>query len=162
MRDAFGGAFMIRLFLVFIIIYVFFTAIALNYAKAFKVKNQVIEYLENNEISSIKDMPASEFDKMQDYFDTEILGNMNYQVDVSCPRMSANDDYYCGNGLLIIKRESTNANKLGDYYTVTTYFKWNIGFFRVLLDFGNNSSTDTSGEVGTWAISGETRPIVSS
>ena len=38
MRDAFGGAFMIKLFLVFILIYVCFIALALNYAKAFKVK----------------------------------------------------------------------------------------------------------------------------
>ena len=49
MRDAFGGAFMIKLFLVFIIIYVSFTALALNYAKAFKVKNKIIEYIETNE-----------------------------------------------------------------------------------------------------------------
>ena len=38
MRDAFGGAFMIKLFLVFLAIYIGFTAVAVNYAKAFKVK----------------------------------------------------------------------------------------------------------------------------
>ena len=50
MRDAFGGTFMIQVFLVFILIYISFTALALNYAKAFKVKNKVIDYLENTEI----------------------------------------------------------------------------------------------------------------
>ena len=56
MRDAFGGAFMIKIFLIFIIVYVCFTALALNYAKAFKVKNAIIDYLEDKEIGSIKNM----------------------------------------------------------------------------------------------------------
>ena len=58
MRDAFGGAFMIKLFLVFILIYVCFIALALNYAKAFKVKNKIIDYLETNEIILESNTPA--------------------------------------------------------------------------------------------------------
>ena len=69
MRDAFGGAFMIKIFLISIIVYVCFTALALNYAKAFKVKNKIIDYLENNEISIITDMNASAFENMEKYFD---------------------------------------------------------------------------------------------
>ena len=38
MRDAFGGAFMIKIFIIFIFVYICLTAMALNYAKAFKVK----------------------------------------------------------------------------------------------------------------------------
>ena len=49
MRDAFGGAFMIKLMLVFLVLYVCFIAIALNYAKAFKAKNGIIDYLERYE-----------------------------------------------------------------------------------------------------------------
>ena len=46
MRDAFGGSFMIMIFLVFIMVYISFTAVALSYAKAFKVKNAVIDFTE--------------------------------------------------------------------------------------------------------------------
>ena len=49
MRDAFGGAFMVKLMLVFLVIYVCFIAIALNYAKAFKAKNGIIDYIERYE-----------------------------------------------------------------------------------------------------------------
>ena len=56
MRDAFGGEFMIRLFLVFIFIYIMFSAVSLNYAKAFRLKNSVIDYLEKNEILDIKNI----------------------------------------------------------------------------------------------------------
>ena len=54
MRDAFGGTFMIQIFIVFILIYICFTAMSLNYAKAFRVKNAVIDFVETNEISSLK------------------------------------------------------------------------------------------------------------
>lgn len=49
MRDAFGGAFMIKLMLVFLVIYVCFIAVALNYAKAFKAKNGIIDLIEKYE-----------------------------------------------------------------------------------------------------------------
>ena len=42
MRDAFGGAFLIKVMLIFLGIYVAFMAVALNYAKAFKVKKNSI------------------------------------------------------------------------------------------------------------------------
>ena len=42
MREAFGGTFTIQLILLFLAIYIAFIAVALNYAKAFRVKNQII------------------------------------------------------------------------------------------------------------------------
>ena len=68
MRDAFGGAFLIKLFLVFVIIYIGFTALALNYAKAFKVKNKVIDYLESSELMNLDNVSASEMEAMNEYF----------------------------------------------------------------------------------------------
>ena len=49
MRDAVGGTFMIYVFLIFLAVYITFTAVALNYAKAFRVKNSVIDIIEQNE-----------------------------------------------------------------------------------------------------------------
>ena len=51
MRDSFGGAFMFRLMLVFIFIFVAFSAVSFNYAKAFRIKNKVIDFIEQNEIT---------------------------------------------------------------------------------------------------------------
>ena len=42
MREAFGGAFTIKLMLIFLAIYIAFIAVALNYAKAFRVKNKIL------------------------------------------------------------------------------------------------------------------------
>ncbi len=156
MRDAFGGAFMIRLLIVFIVIYVGFTAIALNYAKAFKVKNKVITYIEENEITDIRNMSAEAYNNMNTYFQEELVEGMNYKYGIKCP----NDKYlydYCDNGILIIPSDSTGKNKEGTYYTVTTTFGWEIPFLNVLLRL---NSQDGDAASGYWTITGETRPIV--
>ena len=49
MRDAFGGAFSIKLALFFLMLYVAFMCVAINYARAFRVKNQIINMIEQNE-----------------------------------------------------------------------------------------------------------------
>ena len=162
MRDAFGGAFMIRLFLVFIIIYVGFTAIALNYAKAFKVKNKVVEYLETNEVTSIKDMSAAEFDKMEEFFEKEILGNMNYRATIECSKNGETETIeYAENGICIVKKrpKSNETNKLGVYYEVSTSIGWSIPFINKLLALGGNEN-GAEVAIGKWIISGETRLIV--
>ena len=53
MRDAFGGIFMFNLFIVFIFIFVAFSAVSLTYAKAFRLKNSLISYVEEKEIISL-------------------------------------------------------------------------------------------------------------
>ena len=164
MRDAFGGSFMIKLLLVFIIIYVGFTAIALNYAKAFKVKNKVIEYIEDNELI-VDSLNAADFAKMEEYFQTDILAGMNYKGQISCPTEKEYYQYgvlmkkiYCQDGILIEKTVygKGTGNKYGDYYTITTAFGWDIPVFNSLLAMGNQ---DGGAMIGNWTISGETRAI---
>ena len=153
MRDAFGGAFMIKIFLVFIFVYICFTAIALNYAKAFKVKNAVVEYIESNEIVDFTRIDIA--NELDNYFENEILGKMNYRGTVDC-----NEDnlVYCENGIKI-KKMSKAQNTEGVYYKVTTTFGWDIGFLKMLTSLnGNNQNQDSP--TGMWKITGETRLIV--
>lgn len=49
MRDAFGGAFSIQLMLIFLVLYVCFICVAINYARAFRVKNRIINVIEQQE-----------------------------------------------------------------------------------------------------------------
>ena len=49
MREAIGGSFMVKLMMLFLVIYILFLAMALNYAKAFKAKNAIIDFIEHNE-----------------------------------------------------------------------------------------------------------------
>ena len=156
MRDAFGGAFMIKLLIVFIVIYIGFTAIALNYAKAFKVKNKVIAYIEENEITDITNMSAKAKADMNKYIQEELVEGMNYKYGIKCPDNKENYEY-CDNGILIVASNSYGSNKIGTYYTVTTTFGWEIPFLNVLLRLNDQDGETTT---GFWTISGETRTIV--
>ena len=173
MRDAFGGAFMIKVFIVFVFIYISFTAIALNYAKAFKVKNMIIDYLQDNEIVNLNDMTASEENAMKEFIENEIYGNMNYHVNVSdmCNNIETTDAAgrkiaYCNNVGIFIKQNTADDNFThhaynteGVYYTVSTYASWNISFLNKLLALGGNNQQP--GDIqGAWRISGQTRVIV--
>lgn len=52
MRDAFGSTFMFKLIIIFIVFYVSFMTIAVSYAKVFRIKNGVIDILEQNQYNS--------------------------------------------------------------------------------------------------------------
>lgn len=158
MRDAFGGTFMIQLLIVFIVIYVSFTALALNYAKAFKAKNAIIEYLEKNEISDVN-MTAQAEQEMLDYFNNDIVGGLQYIHPISC-REDNNTKCYSDIGIKIQKitpNGTSSHNKLGVYYRVTTYFGYDISFLNVLRRL--NGTDDGQKITGAWEIIGETRPI---
>lgn len=171
MRDAFGGAFMIKIFLVFIFIYICFTSIALNYAKAFKVKNEVIEYLEKNEITDLKNMNASEMQEMEDYFEKQILSKLNYKVneDNFCDYITydPNTDYCNNIGIVILNKGAAPDTQdvplsvsEGTYHTVHTYIGWSTGFLKPLLALNGNNNENQAAVDGYWTISGETRVIV--
>ncbi len=162
MRDAFGGEFMIRLFIVFIVIYVVFISLALNYAKAFKVKNLVIGYLEDNEITNIENMSAVAKTAMIDYFQKEIVGGLNYirPTNISCLSEEKCLNFEdIGISIKEVKPTSTHTNKKGVYYKVTTYFGYDLRFFNLLLAQDGNKEDDKT--LGVWQISGETRLILS-
>ena len=160
MKDAFGGAFMIRLFLIFILVYILLTAVALNYAKAFKVKDLVIKYLEDNEIVDFKNMIAEDREKLENYFETVLVGNMGYFHEFDSFECDESNDVYCISGVKIQQMTKPEiANKMGVYYRVTTYFQFDIGFLRV-LKAADNSNPDWASDIGRFTVSGETRPIV--
>ena len=50
MRDAFGSTFMFKLIIIFIVFYVTFATIAVCYAKAFRIKNGLINHIEQKEL----------------------------------------------------------------------------------------------------------------
>lgn len=166
MRDAFGGAFMIKLFLVFILIYICFTAVALNYAKAFKVKNKVIDYLENNEITNLNDLTASELEAMNLFIEEEVLGNMNYNASGYniCSGRNTTDALgrtieICHESGIIITETGRATNTEGVYYTVSTFVSWSVPFINRLLEVNGDKSNEGTLS-GLWTISGETRLIV--
>ena len=134
---------------------------ALNYAKAFKVKNAVIEYLETNEITDLSNINANDLMTMEDYFEQELVGKKGYNVSEYkvCDSIIKNEDTYCHPSGIVIKKTGQAQNTEGVYYTVSTYMSWGIPFINNLLRLnGNNQNKEVV--TGVWTISGETRLIV--
>jgi len=161
MRDAFGGIFMIRLFLVFIFIYVAFSAVSLNYARAFRVKNSVISFIEENEIVDLKSLNYS--DKLD-----AILQNANYNKECSngngtIRSVEGKNVGYCHNGIVIIKQSEEKiegTESIVIKYQVLTYADWNLGALTKLLALGGRQATKDDYVEGTWAITGEAKVVL--
>ena len=67
MRDAFGSTFMFKLIIIFIVFYVSFMTIAVSYAKVFRVKNGVIDILEQYQYDSNAFNAQNIIDKVDNY-----------------------------------------------------------------------------------------------
>jgi hypothetical protein len=109
MRESIGGLFLIKIMVVFIIVYNAILAIAVNYAMAFRVKNEIINLLEQYEGCR----PA------QEHID-------NYISDVG----------YYRRGGVSNKPYTIEANDLdnrGTYYKVTTYLNFDFPFVGDIL-----------------------------
>lgn len=163
MRDAFGGVFMTNLLLVFIFIYVAFTAVSLNYAKAYRVKNSIIDFIEENEIIEFN---SPKFLDKLDQIDV-ILQNANYNK--TCEAGNGNIvttpgiiDGYCYNGIVILKdrEESVSGTTAKNiYYKVLTYADWNLGALNKILALGGRSESSQPVVSGTWEITGEAKVV---
>lgn len=152
MRDAFGGVFMIRLFLVFIFIFVAFSAISLNYAKAFRVKNKVIDFVEQNEIINLSQLND---EKTQDKLKS-ILATAGYTKTCNSENIEKNDAdeiiSYCIGGVTI-KKNATNNKTI--QYTVITSASWDLGVLNKLLALAGKNPNSETPLYGSWTISGE-------
>lgn len=161
MRDAFGGVFMIRLFLVFIVIFVAFAAVSLNYAKAFRIKNKIIDLVEENEIIDLATLSKDDFKIQLD----EILNSSNYNKTCNSEKIESESGEtigYCYRGVVIEQSKKTRVKGTNSYmikYNIYTYADWNLGSLNMLLSLSGSSSTSERYVDGTWEIQGQANVI---
>ena len=166
MRDSFGGVFMFKLMLVFIFIFVAFTAVSLTYAKAFRLKNSLITYVEEQEIVSLN-LDNNKLDGIN-----KILQNAQYNKTCNSIGLDegeivskeGNITGYCYKGVVIqIKKdypkeiEGTKAKLIE--YEIITYADWNLGALNKILILGGKKENSESYVNGTWTIKGTAKVI---
>ena len=130
MREAFGGAFTIKLMLIFLAIYIAFIAVALNYAKAFRVKNRIIDIIEQNE----------GIDSYDDTKEGSVIGNINsylntvgYYVNLANIKNNNTENINCYDRGYCIEETTAPVTDgiTSKYYKVTTYININFPFFNL-------------------------------
>lgn len=144
MRDSVGGTFMIYVFLIFLAVYITFVAVAFNYARAFRVKNKVIDIIEQNE----------GIDSYSDISDNSVIGQIEYYLNEVSYRVDSIDDDKCSDyeyfneqrGYCIdeVSYVSETNGIVSKYYRVKTFIRLEIPF----MDLGF-----------TIPVKGETRKI---
>ena len=130
MREAFGGAFTIKLTLIFLAIYIAFIAVALNYAKAFRVKNKIIDIIEQNEgIDSYNDTKeGSVIGDINSYLNT-----VSYYVNLANIKNNNTENINCYDRGYCIEETTAPVTDgiTSKYYKVTTYININFPFFKL-------------------------------
>lgn len=128
MREAFGNAFIINFVIVFVGIFIFFFAGSLAYTKAFKVKNKIINIIEER----------GGYDSTSEDLKTEItdyLKDAGYRIvsTGSCPEKKgmtlvngSNGNNNIINGYLYCVWEKNDESERGTYYGVQTYMYFDV------------------------------------
>lgn len=129
MKEGIGGTFMIYVLLIFLAVYITFLAVAFNYARAFRVKNKVIDIIEQNE--GIEDY--------SDISDGSVLGQIDtYLGDVSYI-VNGIDDNFCSGydyvnkarGYCIDEYSISIDGNYTKYYKVKTFIRLEIPFMNL-------------------------------
>lgn len=136
MRDAFGGTFMLQFTLVFIVIYVSFMATAIVYAKTFRVKDHVIDIVEQYQYRLGNDRVSNDAnDKIEDYLKSVSYYTGNLSEDKYCKGEAYFTGRNTGRRVCIQSKynSGSTSNSTSDVLVVTAYIPIHFPFFD--LDF---------------------------
>jgi hypothetical protein len=112
MREAIGGAFLLKMMFTFIVIYNSLLAIAINYAIAFRVKHQIINIIERYEGCTGAGDRIDSYVRSIGYYRAASPTGQTYSI---VPQMVG------------------ELNERGTYYYVTTYIQFD---FPIIRDWG--------------------------
>lgn len=147
MRQSIGATWILQLVIVFMLIFVGFLALTINYTKAFKVKNELVTIIEKYEgVSTGKDATIGLINNYLRYYNYQTMGTCDndfYGVsslaeDASIDPVSGNNKYY-----YCIKKTNTSSGTYDDRasYEIVTFFRFNLPFIGDLFTFRVNGST---------------------
>lgn len=125
MRESIGGTWLLGFVVLFIVLFSGYLAVSINYTKAFKVKNQIINLIEQYEgfrvtelnLASASDAELSASNNTEDKIYQYIKGIGYANTTISSSKCKDRGNYYTGG--YCIKRIGTTSN--GAYYKVTTF-----------------------------------------
>ncbi len=154
MREAIGGTWLTQIIIVFMLIFVAFLALTLNYAKAFKMKNDLLTIIEEREGMTISKNGTlnGSIGLMNNY-----LEKNGYTILRACPEgsygvadlhnetlnyidqgNSAKRYYYC-----VTKYSAPSTNYRGKvYYQVAISLKFNLPILGDLFTFEVTGNTE--------------------
>lgn len=123
MKEAYGGTFMLEIFMVFVVLFVAFTAVIVNITSKFRIKNEIINIMEQYDYKNNQpgtDMELTKYISKSGYN----FADSGFRYKSACE--SSGGEWKSG-GYCITPSEDAS------YYTVTVYVSVSLPFFN--LDF---------------------------
>lgn len=130
MRESIGGAWLLGIVMTFIVLFASFLAISINYSKAFKVKNNVVDLIEKNE-----GMTKKAVDDIYAYLETQ-----GYILKGKCSpgytgfdrdgKADSSEALYC-----VKKTTITHTDLEKSYYSVEVFFRLDLPVVGKLFTF---------------------------
>lgn len=132
MREAIGGTWLMTIVLIFVVLFSGFLAFGVNYSKAFKVKNEIIDIIEENE--GIEENNGMIKDVVSNQIET-YLSNIGYGTTDNnsiCERYDSTGISDGGKSIVkennyCVVRMTSDQNR--PYYRVTTFVIIELPFF---------------------------------
>lgn len=119
MRESYGNTLLITVMMIFVVMMVSFTAVIVNIAKTFRVKNQIIDYVEQYKYGS-GTTDGECIDKIDQY-----LSETGYQIINEKIGCTGEKDYWGSKGYCI----SSVGSGDNTYYKITVYVSVSLPFF---------------------------------
>ena len=136
MRDAIGQVFVLQIIFVFVLLINGYMAYSVNYTRAFRVKNQIVNILEQYE------GPYNDegIDKINQYIDRMAYDVNNQQMlDFESKNEGAECPGYKGWCYLThdVNINDADGERKGTYYTVVTFVNIDIPVINNIIGLGN-------------------------
>lgn len=152
MRETIGGTWITQLVIIFMFVFVAFLALSMNYSKAFRVKNEVLDFVEknegitNNSIWFINNYLINSGYKTMGHCENGSYGVSELKLrDISYTRIDDSNKrrkyYYC---ITKVRSSATNFKNRA-YYKVKLFFKFNL---------------PVMGDIFTFKIDGQTKDVI--
>lgn len=146
MRESIGATWILQLVIIFMLIFVAFLALSVNYTKAFRMKNEVVSIIEKYEgVSSESNGSIEIINNYLRYYNYQTMGSCEenyYGVDnlnstVINPVNKGSKYYYC------IKKNDSSSSSYPERvnYEITTFFQFNLPFVGDLFTFRVTGNT---------------------
>lgn len=129
MREAIGGSWLLGFVVLFIVLFSSYLAISVNYSKAFKTKNQIINVIENNEGFTTKAKTEIE----------SILKSGGYYITSSFSCSDAQGDYQTGGYC----KKKMISKGIGSYYKITTFIVFDVPLINLTIKIPISGETKT-------------------